>query len=106
MASTPISPKVTAGANWAAYATLALTLLGNITPESLSFLGQWAPLVYGLVIAGTYSIGAYLKADPLREAGVAAVAAAAAPSAPVADVPAEPAVAAEVTPLVPGKHAA
>lgn len=68
MATTPVSPKVKAGANWAAYATLALTLLSTITPDSLSFLGAYSPLAYGVVIGGTYALGAYLKADPLRQA--------------------------------------
>lgn len=76
MANTPVSPKVKAGANWAGYATLALTLLSTITPDSLSFLGHLAPLAYGVVIGGTYALGAYLKADPLRKAD---------PAQPVAD---------------------
>lgn len=66
MANTPVSPKVKAGANWAAYATLALTLLSTLTPDSLGFLGHLAPLAYGVVVGATYALGAYLKADPLR----------------------------------------
>jgi hypothetical protein len=68
MANTPVSPKVTAGANWAAYATLALTLLSTLTPGSLDFLGKFAPLAYGVVVGATYALGAFLKADPLRQA--------------------------------------
>jgi uncharacterized membrane protein len=71
MPNTPVSPKVKAGANWAAYATFALTLLSTITPSNLSFLGAYAPLAYGVVIGATYAVGAYLKADPLRDAGAA-----------------------------------
>lgn len=80
--TTPVSPKVKAGANWAGYATLLLTLLSTLTPDSLSFLGHLAPAAYGVVVGGTYALGAYLKADPLR-----------APDAPVTvpDVPAAPA---------------
>ena len=69
--STPVSPKVTAGANWAGYATMALTLLSSITPDSLAFLGKWAPAAYGLVVGGSYALGAYLKEDPLRTAAPA-----------------------------------
>jgi hypothetical protein len=66
--NTPVSPKVKAGANCAGYATLILTLLSTLTPDSLSFLGHLAPAAYGVVVGGTYAIGAYLKADPLRAA--------------------------------------
>jgi hypothetical protein len=69
MASTPVSPKVTAGANWAGYATLILTLLNSVTPDMLSGLGKWSPLVSGLVVGLSYALGAYLKEDPLRTAG-------------------------------------
>jgi hypothetical protein len=69
--STPVSPKVTSGATWATLATLALTVLTVITPDMLAFLGPYAPLAYGLVVGATYALGAYLKRDPLREAGAA-----------------------------------
>jgi len=72
--TTPVSPKVKAGANWAAYATLALTLLSTLTPGSLDFLGKFAPLAYGVVVGATYALGAFLKADPLRDAGSVATA--------------------------------
>lgn len=84
---TPVSPKVTAGANWAAYATLALTLLSTVTPDMLAFLGPYAPLAYGLIVGITYALGAYLKPDPLRDAGAEAL-----PAAEPAPLPAaEPA---------------
>lgn len=79
MANTPISPKVTAGANAAAYATLLLTLLDSLAPDSLAFLGKLQPIAYGVVIGGSYALRAFLKADPLRDAGAAAQAAAPAP---------------------------
>lgn len=105
MANTPVSPKVKAGANWAAYATLALTLLSTLTPGSLDFLGKFAPLAYGIVVGATYAIGAYLKSDPLR-AEPADPAATETPAAPpsvypgaaVAEAEAAPV---EVTPLIP-----
>lgn len=75
-AKSPISPKVVAGANWSGYATLILTVLGFITPDMLTGLGHFAPLVYGVVVAATYAIGAYLKEDPARTAGLAAATAA------------------------------
>jgi glycerol uptake facilitator-like aquaporin len=71
-AKSPVSPKVVSGANWSTYATLILTLLGFVTPDMLSGLGHFAPLVYGLVVAASYTLGAYLKADPARDAGLAA----------------------------------
>ena len=74
--STPISPKLTHGANFAGYATLGLTILSGITPDSLTFLGKYAPLAYGAVIGASYALGAYLKEDPLRTAGAQAEAAA------------------------------
>ncbi|MDQ0241147.1 hypothetical protein [Arthrobacter bambusae] len=89
MANTPISPKVTAGANAAAYATLLLTLLDSLAPDSLAFLGKLQPIAYGVVIGGSYALRAFLKADPLRDAGAAAQAAVAAPASdtPVAPQP-------------------
>ena len=110
MATTPVSPKVKAGANWAAYATLALTLLSTITPDGLAFLGRYSPLAYGLVVGGTYALGAYLKADPLRQAPAEPAPAASpadTPAAPASTYPAaavaaaEAAPPAEVTPIVP-----
>lgn len=87
-AKTPISPKVLSGANWSGYATLIMTVLGFITPDMLTQLGNFAPLVYGLITAATYAIGAYLKTDPARDAGLAVLAPAAVPvvtpSAPAA----------------------
>ncbi|WP_284984317.1 hypothetical protein [Arthrobacter sp. efr-133-TYG-118] len=77
MANTPISPKVSAGANAAAYATLVLTLLDSLAPDSFAFLGKLQPLAYGVVIGGSYALRAWLKADPLRDAGAAAQKAAA-----------------------------
>jgi hypothetical protein len=68
VSSTPISPKVTSGGVWAGYATLILALLNTVTPDSLTFLGHLAPLGYGVVIGGSYALGAWLKTDPLRAA--------------------------------------
>lgn len=72
MAANTISPKVTSGANWAAYATFTLTLLNSISPDMLTGLGKWEPLVNGVIVAASYFLGAYLKEDPLRTAGLAA----------------------------------
>ena len=72
MAATPVSPKVTAGANWATYATLGLTILDGLTPDTFAFLGRYAPLAYGAVVGASYALGAYLKADPLRAPAAAA----------------------------------
>lgn len=71
----PTSPKVVAGGQWAAYATFILTILGTVTPGQLSFLGVYAPLVYGLIIGISYAVGAWRKEDPLRTAGAATIAA-------------------------------
>jgi hypothetical protein len=98
-ASTPLSPKVTSGANWAAYATFALTLLNSINPDTLAGLGKWEPLVNGIIVAASYFLGAYLKEDPLRTAGIAAQPVAPVPAPPVAPV-VEQAVAA-VEPFIP-----
>ena len=38
----------------------------------LTFLGPYAPLAYGLIVGATYALGAYMKRDPLREAGAVA----------------------------------
>jgi len=92
--TTPVSPKVKAGANWAAYATLALTLLSTLTPGSLDFLGKFAPLAYGVVVGATYALGAFLKADPLRDAGAVVVTA----PTPAPDVTAPEVIAPEVAP--------
>ena len=94
MANTPVSPKVKAGANWAAYATLALTLLSTLTPGSLDFLGKFAPLAYGVVVGATYALGAFLKADPLRDAGAVVVTA----PTPAPEVTAPEVIAPEVAP--------
>lgn len=85
VSTTPVSPKVKAGANWAAYATLLLTLLTSITPDMLDFMGAYAPLGYGLVVGLSYAVGAYLKRDALRDVG-AEVLAAEAPAAEDLDV--------------------
>lgn len=84
---TPVSPKVYAGARWAAYATLALTLLTAVTPDMLAFLGPYAPLVYGGVVGLTYALRAYLKPDPLRDYGAAVAAADADPLPPAGAAP-------------------
>jgi len=92
--TTPVSPKVKAGANWAAYATLALTLLSTLTPGSLDFLGKFAPLAYGVVVGATYALGAFLKADPLRDAAAVVVTA----PTPAPEVTAPEVIAPEVAP--------
>jgi glycerol uptake facilitator-like aquaporin len=92
-AKSPVSPKVVSGANWSTYATLILTLLGFVTPDMLSGLGHFAPLVYGLVVAASYTLGAYLKADPARDAGLAVL-------TPAVAVPADPAPAPAVGTIV------
>lgn len=76
-ATTPVSPKVLAGANWSGYAILISTLCNAVSPDMLKFLGPFEPLAYGLVVLVAYASGSYLKGDPLRDAGLAALAAAA-----------------------------
>lgn len=66
---TPVSPKVASGATWAVLATLAMTVLTAITPDMLAFMGPYAPLAYGLVVALASGLAAYMKRDPLREVG-------------------------------------
>jgi hypothetical protein len=87
---TPASPKVLSGGTWAAFATMALALANSITQDSLSFLGPWAPLVYGLIIGLSYALGAYLKEDPLRTEGAIAVEAKKVPVAQLAAAPTAP----------------
>lgn len=69
----PISPKILAGANAAAFVGLLLTLLDALGPGSLDFLGKWAPLAYAAVAIITFAGAAYLKTDSIREAGLAAL---------------------------------
>lgn len=108
MPTTPISPKVTSGLNWGVIATLLVTILSTITPDMLYGLGVYAPLVYGAVGTGTAVLAAYLKTDPLREAGAApappvtAEPVSAPTTYPAAAVAAAEAVEpVEVTPLIP-----
>lgn len=70
--ATPVSPKVKAGAAWAVLASLLLSILSAITPDMLAVLGPWEPLAFGAVTVATYFLGAYQKADPLRDLGAAA----------------------------------
>lgn len=71
---TPVSPKVTSGANWAAYSGFILTILNMITPDMLAPLGHWAPLVYCGISGLAFAAGAWRKEDPLRTAGAKALA--------------------------------
>ncbi|MGN6724100.1 MAG: hypothetical protein ACTHJM_15950 [Marmoricola sp.] len=52
-----VHPQVKSGANWASYATLGLTLLNSITPDMLSGLGKWEPLVNGAVVILGFVLG-------------------------------------------------
>jgi hypothetical protein len=93
---------VKSGANWASYATLGLTLLNSITPDMLSGLGKWEPLVTGAIVIASYVLGSVAKragapADP------APVDVAAAPAVdPVAVAKAIPAVANALASAAPG----
>jgi hypothetical protein len=73
MTNTPVSPKVTAGINWGIIATLAIGVLTSVTPDMLSGLGAYQSMVFVLIGSGVTALRAYLKADPLRDAGAAAV---------------------------------
>lgn len=72
-ATTPVSPKIVAGANATLILGLVVTLLGALQPGSLDFLGRWAPLAYVIAAIVSFAGAAYLKTDSLREAGVAAI---------------------------------
>jgi hypothetical protein len=106
--TTPISPKVTAGANWSFIAALVVSFLNSITPDMLAPLGKWTPLVYMLVSGAAFALGAYLKTDPLRVPAKDATGGDT-PSAPQpapataspAPASSDPAPSVEVTPIVP-----
>ena len=66
---TPTSPKVKSGMTWATVATLAATALTAITPDMLTALGPYAGLVYGVISAVAFGIGAWQKEDALRTVG-------------------------------------
>ena len=75
-----VHPQVKSGANWASYATLGLTLLNSITPDMLSGLGKWEPLVNGAVVILGFVLGSIAA-----KGGTPAPAPEAAPEAPAAE---------------------
>jgi hypothetical protein len=66
MASTPVSPKVTASASTAAFVTIVMYLLGLV-----HFIAVWPPevkLALLVVVTSGLTWGAgYLQRDPLRK---------------------------------------
>lgn len=77
-----VHPQVKSGANWASYATLGLTLLNSITPDMLSGLGKWEPLVNGAVVILGFVLGSIAA-----KGGTPAPAPEAAPEAPAEPSP-------------------
>jgi hypothetical protein len=99
MTNTPVSPKVTAGINWGIIATLAIGVLTSITPDMLAGLGAYQSMVFVLIGSGVTALRAYLKSDPLRDAGASAVNVVnVAPAAETPEVVAPEVIAPEVTP--------
>jgi hypothetical protein len=82
MASTPVSPKVTAGASTGAIVGLLLSYASSVQPDMFAFLGKWQGFAFLLFTLAVSAGTAWVKSDPLR--------AAAAPVA-VPDVPEAPA---------------
>jgi hypothetical protein len=66
MASTPISPKVTAGSAVAAIIGLLLQYSVTITPDTFAFLGKGQGLAFMVVTLGAGALAAWWKTDPLR----------------------------------------
>lgn len=105
MSTTPVSPKIKSGLNWGVIVTLLVTILSTITPDMLTGLGPYAPLVYGAIGTGSAVLAGYLKTDPLRQVP-ADPAPTDAPAAPASTYPASAVAAAEatqveVTPIIP-----
>lgn len=108
MSTTPVSPKIKSGLNWGVIVTLLVTILSTITPDMLTGLGPYAPLVYGAIGTGSAVLAGYLKSDPLRQAPAdpAPVEKPAEPAAPASTYPAAAVASAEaapveVTPIIP-----
>lgn len=66
MSTTPISPKVAAGAFVAAVVGLLLQYLTTLTPDAFAFLGQYQGLAFLFVTLAGGSLAAWWKTDPLR----------------------------------------
>jgi hypothetical protein len=75
-----ISPKVKAGLNWGALAGLVIFGADKVTPDMLSWAGPYEPVLFSAIPIVAGQVAAWLKGDPLREAGKAA--AASAPATP------------------------
>lgn len=75
---TPVSPKVKAGILWGAvFAVLGAAVAGGaaaIDPHLFDSLGAFGPLIYSAITLGAAQLAAYLKKDPLRQAGAEAIA--------------------------------
>lgn len=52
--------KVKVAALWGAAATIVAAALTAITPEMLSFAGQFTPVIYAAVVALATVVGAYV----------------------------------------------
>lgn len=66
MATTPLSPKVTASTVTAVLVTSILANVTLITPDLFAGLGQYGPLAYGVIIAAAGALAGWWKSDPLR----------------------------------------
>jgi hypothetical protein len=66
---TPVSPKVLYSALAGIVLTAFLTNAALITPDMLTFLGPWAPFVYGTAYTALGYLVGYFKRDPLRDLG-------------------------------------
>src|SRR4051812_34234026 len=76
--SNPVTPKVKAGIFWGAvFGVLSAAVAGGaaaIDPHIFDSLGVWGPLIYSAITLGAAQLAAYLKKDPLRQAGQEAIA--------------------------------
>ena len=61
------SPKVTADLIITVVGVVILSMLAAVTPEMLSFAGEWTPVIYAGIVGLAGVLGAYVKRDPDRE---------------------------------------
>ena len=65
--TTPISPKVIAGATTSIILTVIVAVAASVTPDMLSSLGGWGVLIYAGIVSLGGALAGYLKGDPLRQ---------------------------------------
>jgi hypothetical protein len=86
MSTTPISPKVTAGASTGAIVGLLLSYASSVQPDMFAFLGKWQGFAFLLFTLAVSGVAAWWKKDALRVAQETATDATQSPS-PLVDAP-------------------